>query len=79
VNIARTKSEAQLRAAIASAEASALQELQWGQLCKDPKNIEWRRKTAEIYREVAADYRYALAEHLFLDSLIYHPMPERIQ
>jgi len=79
MNIARAKSEAQIRAAIASAEASAARELALAQFFRDPKNVEWRRRNAEVYREMAADYRYALAEHLFLDGLIYYPMPEQVQ
>jgi hypothetical protein len=79
MNIARSKSESQIRAAIASAEASALQELAWSRRCRDPKNIEWRRRTAEIYREVASDYRYALAEHLLLERAVYHPMADKVQ
>lgn len=79
MNIARAKSEAQIRAAIAAAEATARRELALARFFRDPKNIEWRRRNADVYLEVACDYRYALAEHLLLDAAIYHPMPEKVQ
>jgi hypothetical protein len=79
MNIARAKTEAQIRAAIAGAEVSASQELAWSRRCHDPKNVQFRRRNAEVYREIASEYRHALAEHLLLDAVAYHPMPEKVQ
>jgi len=77
MNISPTMSEAQIRAAIASADEAARQELALARLCRDPVNIEWRRKTADIYRELACDYRHVLAEHVLLEGT--HQMTETVQ
>ena len=79
MNIARAKTEAQIRAAILSAETASLHELEWAALCRDPDNIRMRQTNAAIHREVAAEYRVALAEHLLLDGLVHHAMPEAVQ
>lgn len=62
----RAKNEAQIRAAIAEAEASARLELECSKLCRDPRNIDFRRRAAALWREVAAEYRSELAMHLLL-------------
>lgn len=79
MNLARTKTEAQIRAAIAAAENAAQEELERATLCADPKNIHMRQMNAAVHRETAAEYRHALAEHLLLDGIVYHAMPETVQ
>jgi hypothetical protein len=76
---ARDQSEARLRRAIADAEAAAVRELECAAACIDPNNILMRHINAEIHREVAGEYRRALAEHLLLDGVVHQAMPEAVQ
>ena len=55
------KDEAEIRRAIAHAEESARQEEQISKLCRDPRNVEFRRQAASVWREVAGQYREELA------------------
>lgn len=66
---AASQAEALLRSTIAAAETSARNESALAELCRDPKNIRQRRINAEIYGDLAADLRHALAEHLLLDGV----------
>jgi len=73
---ARTRSEARIRIAIAAADSAAQRELKWAERCIDPQNIRARRINADNHRERAGELRLALAEHVLLDPLVYHPMPD---
>ncbi len=76
---AHKRGEAQIRLAIDAAERDVRLELKWAKRCREPKNISARRVNADNHRERASELRMALAEHVLLDPLVYHPMPELTQ
>jgi hypothetical protein len=79
MNIARNRAEAGIRAGISAAECSERLSLLCASLCTDPRNIALRLGEAELHRQIALEFRHALAEHLLLDGTVHHAIAEQVQ